>query len=560
MGDHRWPGVAWGAAKKVTGHELCWDRAGGVQGDEGTGRGADKEREVDEAQLAKRFEIKVRGRLGKGCSGPNEIRILNRIVRVDDTGLHYEADPRHCDIIAESLNISKANSVCSPGIKNTDPDSETQSKSDAKCDPTAKLDINCLGWCDAQNLPELLCAMTGDHNNSTRRISFNPVVSSHGIPPSPCFPGLFATRGGWRSAPRGHDKFTGMPKDVVLARRQTLCSVKNPERIREHRLNIIRIANGSLAGDEVLISADPVICAARTRPVAKAKFQKRKGARQVKDFERAKAMADGSLTPESATLYRALSARANFLAQDRVDVSFSSKELCREFAVPNEVSFGKLKRLGRYCVGRPRLVYHFPFQSPVEHIDTYVDTDFAGCAVTRRSTSGGVSTIGSCCVKHWSKTQSTIALSSGEAELGGIAYGTAQALGLQSVCRDLGMDLKVRIHSDATAAIGIVKRRGLGRIRHLATADLWIQEKVRCGHIEILKILGKDNPGDVLTKYVDKSTMENALQKLSMSFEEGRSAIAPQIMGKSKAEPSSPPLPGNDAKRAMVEKGPKNTS
>ena len=98
---------------------------------------------------------------------------------------------------------------------------------------------------------------------------------------------------------------------------------------------------------------------------------------------------------------------------------------------------------------------------------------------------------GTCCLKHWSKTQSTIALSSGEAELSGIAYGMAQTLGLQSVLRDLGLEMKVRIFSDATAAIGIAKRRGLGRIRHLATADLWIQEKVRSGQVELHKIPGK---------------------------------------------------------------------
>ena len=94
------------------------------------------------------------------------------------------------------------------------------------------------------------------------------------------------------------------------------------------------------------------------------------------------------------------------------------------------------------------------------------------------------------------------------------------------------MDLKVRIFSDATAAIGIAKRRGLGRIRHLATADLWIQEKVRSGHVELHKILGTENPGDVFTKYVDKSTMEKALATLSLQFNDGRSAIAPEIMGR----------------------------
>lgn len=40
--------------------------------------------------------------------------------------------------------------------------------------------------------------------------------------------------------------------------------------------------------------------------------------------------------------------------------------------------------------------------------------------------------IGRCCVKHWSKTQSTISLSSGEAELHGITQGSAQALGVTS--------------------------------------------------------------------------------------------------------------------------------
>ena len=145
---------------------------------------------------------------------------------------------------------------------------------------------------------------------------------------------------------------------------------------------------------------------------------------------------------------------------------------------------------------------------------------------------------GTCCLKHWSKTQSTIALSSGEAELSGIAYGTAQCMGLQSILRDLGLDLKIRVFSDATAAIGIAKRRGLGKIRHLATADLWIQEKVRSGHIELQKVLGSENPADIFTKYVTKDTMERALLKMSLHFKDGRSAIAPEIMGRISKDPS----------------------
>ena len=73
--------------------------------------------------------------------------------------------------------------------------------------------------------------------------------------------------------------------------------------------------------------------------------------------------------------------------------------------------------LARYLVGRPRLVYDFPWQDGCTDFDTWVDTDFAGCAVTRISTSGSLSSRGAHVLKHWPSTQQTIALSSGEDEL-----------------------------------------------------------------------------------------------------------------------------------------------
>jgi hypothetical protein len=147
--------------------------------------------------------------------------------------------------------------------------------------------------------------------------------------------------------------------------------------------------------------------------------------------------------------------------------------------------------------------------------------------------------IAGCQVKHWRKTQSTIALSSGEAELSGIGSGMAQALGVQSLCADMGWQLKPRLHSDATAAIGIAKRRGLGKIRHLHCTDLWVQEKVRNGDIELLKILGIDNPADAFTKYLDRACMEKAIAAMKLEFMEGRDKSALATMGLEKA-PTAP--------------------
>ena len=74
-------------------------------------------------------------------------------------------------------------------------------------------------------------------------------------------------------------------------------------------------------------------------------------------------------------------------------------------------------------------------------------------------------------------------LPSGEAELAGIGQGMAMALGIKSLAQDMNWSFKLRVHSDATAAIGIAKRRGLGKIKRLHTTDLWVQEKTRTGDI-----------------------------------------------------------------------------
>ena len=76
-----------------------------VHGDDFTTLGLDSDRDWFEAGLQTYFEIKIRGRLGEGCPEPQEIRILHRVVTVNSSGLTYEADPRHCDLLMSSLEL-----------------------------------------------------------------------------------------------------------------------------------------------------------------------------------------------------------------------------------------------------------------------------------------------------------------------------------------------------------------------------------------------------------------------------------------------------------------------
>ena len=71
------------------------------------------------------------------------------------------------------------------------------------------------------------------------------------------------------------------------------------------------------------------------------------------------------------------------------------------------------------------------------------------------------------CLKMWSSTQATVALSSAEAELYALTKGAAQGLGMTALLHDFGPTATVTVHTDASAAIGIVRRAGLGKLRYL---------------------------------------------------------------------------------------------
>ena len=132
-------------------------------------------------------------------------------------------------------------------------------------------------------------------------------------------------------------------------------------------------------------------------------------------------------------------------------------------------------------------------------------------------------------IKHVSQTQTTIAMSSAEAELTGICKGASHALGLRAVADDLNIQVVLDVQTDATAAIGICRRRGLGKIRHLAVADLWVQEKLRLKEFQLTKVPGAANPADILTKHVDRQTLERHLRTMGMMMDWGRNENAPTL-------------------------------
>ena len=235
------------------------------------------------------------------------------------------------------------------------------------------------------------------------------------------------------------------------------------------------------------------------------------------------------MSGEDARAYRGLAARANYLAQDRPEIQYAVKEAARRMSSPAEEDWLLLKRLGRYLVGAPRVILTFEWQETPGLINGYSDSDWAGCTSTRRSTSGGALLHGAHCVKTWSTTQATVALSSAEAELYALLKTATQALGMIALARDLGIETSAKVHTDASATLGIVARQGLGKLRHIGVQYLWIQDKVKAGDFQLGKIEGAKNPADLMTKHLSAQDMLRHMAALRVHSELSRAAAAPKL-------------------------------
>jgi hypothetical protein len=121
------------------------------------------------------------------------------------------------------------------------------------------------------------------------------------------------------------------------------------------------------------------------------------------------------------------------------------------------------------------VVWKYGWQGRKEELEVYTDSDWAGCRKTRRSTSGGVVMVGRHVVKTWSRTQKVVALSSGEAEMIAAVKGLSEGLGMKAMAAEWGIEYKLVGMIDSSAAMGIIGRRGVGKIRHLDVGTLWIR-------------------------------------------------------------------------------------
>ena len=111
----------------------------------------------------------------------------------------------------------------------------------------------------------------------------------------------------------------------------------------------------------------------------------------------------------------------------------------------------------------------------------------------------------------WSRGQSVVAQSSGEAEFYAIIAGAHEGLAVQSTLAEIGINLKLRVWSDSSAARTMCHRLGAGSLKHVETKHFHIQEMLAKGRLTVEKVETDKNPGDLGTKAATVKMLEDKL-------------------------------------------------
>ena len=101
-----------------------------------------------------------------------------------------------------------------------------------------------------------------------------------------------------------------------------------------------------------------------------------------------------------------------------------------------------------------------------------------------------------------------MAKSSGEAELYGVVDVAQEAILVQRVFAFFGVNMSMSIGTDSSVARSISQRLGVGGIRHLEVAALWIQEATNRKLIRIDTIPGLTNTADIGTKALGEARLD----------------------------------------------------
>ncbi|XP_021767672.1 uncharacterized protein LOC110731802 [Chenopodium quinoa] len=208
---------------------------------------------------------------------------------------------------------------------------------------------------------------------------------------------------------------------------------------------------------------------------------------------------------EHPEVYQRLVGKLIYLTITRPDIAFTVHNLSQFMHSPTSAHFQAAKRVLRYLSGSSDQGILLSSDKGAE-LKAYCDSDWGGCPITRRSTSGF-------CILL-------------EAEYKSMALTICEVLWIKQLFKDLGIQVGegIPIYCDNQAALSIAANPvQYERTKHIEIDCHFIREKVKDGSVRPTYVPGKDQIVDIFTKVLPVAQQQLlsklGVQSLSSSLE-----------------------------------------
>ncbi|GJZ14279.1 ribonuclease H-like domain-containing protein [Tanacetum coccineum] len=203
------------------------------------------------------------------------------------------------------------------------------------------------------------------------------------------------------------------------------------------------------------------------------------------------------------TLYRSLAGALQYLTFTRPDLSYAVQQVCLYMHDPREPHLLALKRILRYVRGTLDHGLQL-YASSMTQLVAYTDADWAGCPVTRRSTSGYCVFLRDNLLSWSAKRQVTLSRSSVEVEYRGVANVVAETAWIRNLLRELHAPLftATLVYCDNVSAVyfstNLVQHHQ--RTKHIEIDIHFVHDYVASGQVLVLHVPSRFQYADVFTK------------------------------------------------------------
>ena len=227
---------------------------------------------------------------------------------------------------------------------------------------------------------------------------------------------------------------------------------------------------------------------------------------------------------EHATYQNMVGSMLYLASRTRPDISYAVSELSRFVSAPGQNHMTAAKHLLRYLKGTKEMGLKYSRPSNKGPMDRpnqlwgFVDSDWAGCQDTRRSTSGFVLVLNGSAISWKSKCQSVVALSSAEAEFMAASSLVQEVTYARRFLEKLGFPQTspTLIYEDNRTCIAWSEGSvgGSDRAKHIDLRQHFVHEAVQAKTLKLEVIASADNVADILTKPLPQAPFQLLRKRL----------------------------------------------